>query len=218
MAIQRWLRHLKRLEMEKMMSSLIHQLNHLQNIDSAKYNKFSDLATDCLIVGAILIVISALIIIKSGINLLVSKRMEYVMLTLFIMGILTAFASIPLSYVANKTKTSEINCKISRINKEMPSVINTQTAKYPYCVKINGNNGFNETIVFLPTKKDAINYVKANSDAKRIFAANYITLSENGDQLKEGSNTLLSMNVDQMQVEPTALALHKLFNESIENN
>lgn len=200
------------------MSNLIYQLNHLQDIDSAKYNKFSNLATFCIFIGAFLIIVSALIIVKNGINQLVSQHIGYVMLMLLV-GILVAFASLPLSYIADKAKTAEINCKISRIKKkEMPSVINAQAAKYPYCVKIDSGGGFDETIVFLPTKNDAINYVKANDNTNRIFAANYVTLHENDDRLKEGSNTLLSMRVDQMKVEPTAPALHKLFTESLENN
>lgn len=199
------------------MSNLIYQLNHLQDIDSTKYNKFSSLATFCIFIGAILIGVSALMIVKDGINQLVSQRIGYVMLMLFIVGILVAFASLPLSYIADKAKVAETNCKISRIKKEMPSVINAQTAKYPYCVKID-SSGFDEIIVFLPTKNDAINYVKTNSNTQRIFVTNYITLSGDSDQLKEGSNTLLSMRVDQMKVEPTAPALHKLFTESLENN
>ena len=199
------------------MSNLIYQLNHLQDIDSTKYNKFSSLATFCIFIGAILIVISALMIVKNGINQLVSQRIGYAMVSLFILGIFTAFASIPLKYVADEVKTPEINSKISKIKKEMPSVISAQAAKYPYCVEIK-SAGFDKTIVFLPTKNDAINYVKANSNTSRIFAANYVTLSGDSDQLKEGSNTLLSMKVDQMQVKSTIPALHKLFNEAIENN
>lgn len=199
------------------MSNLIYQLNHLQDMDSIKYNKFSSLATFCIFIGAILIVISALMIVEAGINQLVLRRIGYAMVLLFILGIFIAFASLPLNYVEDEVKTSEINSKTSRINKEMPSVINTQATKYPYCVKIN-SVGFDKTIVFLPTKNDAINYVKANSNTSRIFAANYVTLSGDSDQLKEESNTLLSMKVDQMQVEPTAPALHKLLTEPLENN
>lgn len=199
------------------MSNLIYQLNHLQDIDSTKYNNFSSLATFCILIGAILIGVSALMIVKNGINQLVSQRIGYAMVWLFILGIFIAFASLPLNYVADEVKTSEINSKTSRINKEMLSVISAQAAKYPYCVKIN-SAGFDKTIVFLSTKNDAINYVKANSNTSRIFAANYVTLSGDSDQLKEGSNTLLSMKVDQMQVEPTAPALHKLLTEPLENN
>ena len=203
------------------MSNLIYQLNHLQNINSARYNQFSNLATDCLYVGGILVIIAFLVTLKSfATKYFVEYEHARIMMAsaLFILGIFTALASIPLNCVADEVKTSEINYKISKIKKEMSPAINNQATKYPYCVKINGDNGFNETIVFLPTKKDAINYIKANSNTKRIFAANYITLSENNDQLKKGSNTSLSMRVDQMQVDPTAPALHKLLTEPLENN
>lgn len=100
----------------------------------------------------------------------------------------------------------------------MPSVVNAQANKYPYCIEINGNEVSDETIVFLLTKNDAINYVKTNNSTKRFFAANYITLDKNDNQLKEGSNTLFSMRIDQMQAEPTTTALHKLFSETLENN
>lgn len=201
------------------MSNLIYQLNHLQSITSARYNKFSDLATDCLCIGGVLVIISFLVTLKPFAT---KYFVEYehtritMALVFFILGFFTALASIPLN-CAGEAKTSEINYKISKIKQEMPSVINTQATKYPYCVKIN-SAGFDKTIVFLPTKNDAINYAKANSNTSRIFAANYVTLSGDSDQLKEGSNTLLSMKVDQMQVEPTAPALHKLLTEPLENN
>lgn len=159
-----------------------------------------------------------MIIIKNDTNQLISDHAKSTLtLAFFILGILVALTSFPLSYIADKAKTAEINCKILRIKKEMPSVISAQAAKYPYCVKIK-SAGSDKTIVFLPTKNDAINYVKANSNTSRIFAANYVTLSGDSDQLKEGSNTLLSMKVDQMQVKSTTPALHKLFNEAVENN
>lgn len=74
------------------MSNLIYQLNHLQDINSARYNKFSGLATDCLGIGTILILITLLITFKPFTNkylLKLEHARVVVALVLCILGIFT---------------------------------------------------------------------------------------------------------------------------------
>lgn len=109
--------------------------------------------------------------------------------------------------------------EISKANQEEKQVVSVQSTKHPYSVVISGTQGTdNVTILtFFNQKQDAINFIKSNASARQVYLSNYLILNtSNNKPLTEGTETMLKVSIDKMDIKSTKTALPNVIEQSKE--
>lgn len=119
----------------------------------------------------------------------------------------------------DKDNSSLLKKEISKVSREEKQVVSVQSTKHPYSVVISGTQGTdNVTILtFFNQKQDAINFIKSNASARQVYLSNYLILNaSNNKPLKEGTETMLKVSIDKMDIKSTKTALPNVIEQAKE--
>lgn len=72
-------------------------------------------------------------------------------------------------------------------------------------------------LTFFNQKQDAIKFIKSNVSARQVYLDNYLILNTGDNKpLKEGTETMLKVSIDKMNIKPTKTALPHVIDQSKE--
>lgn len=196
------------------MEQLINQINNT--------NDFINNRSSSSTIGIVLILFSLLLIgiliaaIKQNLNL--SSIQIFASFLIFCFSLLFFTGGI-IQIKDDKDYNLSLESKISKVSREEKQVISVQSTNHPYSVVISGTQGTdNVTILtFFNQKQDAINFIKSNASARQVYLSNYLILNaSNNKPLKEGTETMLKVSIDKMNIKTTKKALPNVIDQAKE--